>query len=1383
MRTRRSCRRLAVTGAVALLAVLGAGEAAAQEPSVGSCSNYVVNPTSQEFVAGGGENDFSVTWAWTAPPTNNCVYACTSQACGTTPVPPYSSATWITDVELDSGTVSYEVSKNRSENDRDGTITVGNATFTVNQNGLECPGSPIGASTRNVGNGGESFTVTGTADVDCGSYNVSDDQSWIRVNVSSIAGNGSVNITVDPNADARREGTVSIGNASITIRQAAGACPSSPTSVAPSSRRSPYGGETFGVRVNGRSDCSWSVSDDRSWLGASPSSVSGGGTVDVTVASTPDVERSGSVSIGGRSVSITQVHRPCGPSPDSLSPSPINTAHGGGSYSLSMTGRRDCRWNVSDDRSWISVNPSRVLGSESVTVTVSANAGPARSGTVTVGGRSVTVNQADGCMPSWSTGSLAFGKGGGSKSARAGGSSLCSFSVSDNRSWISVGSSVSGGGSVSVSVTANAGLAQSGTVTLSYGNKSASLSVTIADGCMPSGSTSSLSFGSSSGSKPARAGGSSACTFSVSDNRSWISVGSSSVSGGGSVSVSVTANDGPARSGTVTISHQNGSASVSVSQGDGCSASGSTSSLSFSSGSGSKSATAGGSSACTFSVSDNRSWISVGSSSVSGGGSVSVSVTANRGPARSGTVTIGNASVRISQANGCPSSPGGAPSSLDYGSGAASKSVQLTEDAGCPYSVSKDETWITVDPSSVAGNGTVTVSVTANSGGERTGTVTVGTASVSVTQSAASCPESPGLSQTSVTFGADGTGDGAVDVTGSGHCGYAVEVSSGAQSWLSADATQVDGGETVTLSAATNSGAERTGTVTVGTRMVSVTQSAAACPEAPGLSQTSVTFGADGTGDGAVDVTGSGHCGYAVEVSSGAQSWLGTDATQVDGGETVTLSAATNSGAERTGTVTVGTSTVSVTQSAAACPEAPGLSQTSVTFGADGTGDGAVDVTGSGHCGYDVAVSSGSSWLSADVARVSGGGTVTLSATVNSDASARMGTVTVGTATVSVTQSATACSAELAPTSVTFEADGTGSGAVTVSGSAQCGYDVAVSGAASSWLSADVTRVSGGGTVTLSAATNTGGERTGTVTVGTGVVSVTQWTATCPAAPVVTPGLVSHQGAGGSTPVAVRGSSSCQYAVSAVEAWVTVDPAEVSGGGTVTVTVAEDVDGAGARRGTVTVGDTGVRVAQGNTTPAAVADAVTAWRETETPVAVLDNDTDADGDPLSVASVAPAPANGTAAVSADGQSVTYTSAAGWSGVETFTYSVTDGFGGTAEATVTVTVRAATPFTDPVLTAEVTPIKAAHMTELRTRTNAVRVGCGLAEATWTDAVLTAGVTPVKAAHMTELRAAVTAAYAACVRTAPVWTDAVLTAGVTPIKAAHLLELREAVIALE
>ena len=56
------------------------------------------------------------------------------------------------------------------------------------------------------------------------------------------------------------------------------------------------------------------------------------------------------------------------------------------------------------------------------------------------------------------------------------------------------------------------------------------------------------------------------------------------------------------------------------------------------------------------------------------------------------------------------------------------------------------------------------------------------------------------------------------------------------------------------------------------------------------------------------------------------------------------------------------------------------------------------------------------------------------------------------------------------------------------------------------------------------------------------------------------------------------------------------------------------------------------------------------------------------------------------------------------------------------------------------------------------------------------------TPVKRAHVLEMREALAAAYSAVGETVPVWTDVTLT-GETPIRATHLMELRAAVIALE
>ena len=96
---------------------------------------------------------------------------------------------------------------------------------------------------------------------------------------------------------------------------------------------------------------------------------------------------------------------------------------------------------------------------------------------------------------------------------------------------------------------------------------------------------------------------------------------------------------------------------------------------------------------------------------------------------------------------------------------------------------------------------------------------------------------------------------------------------------------------------------------------------------------------------------------------------------------------------------------------------------------------------------------------------------------------------------------------------------------------------------------------------------------------------------------------------------------------------------------------------------------------------------------------------------------------------------------------------------------------------------VTPVKAIHFTELRTRIDVLRRAAGLALFLWTDAILTPGVTTVRPAHLLDLREALAAAYAAGGRSAPSWSDAAPTAGSTPIKAVHLMELRAVVVARE
>ncbi|HEY0156655.1 MAG TPA: VCBS repeat-containing protein [Thermoanaerobaculia bacterium] len=96
-------------------------------------------------------------------------------------------------------------------------------------------------------------------------------------------------------------------------------------------------------------------------------------------------------------------------------------------------------------------------------------------------------------------------------------------------------------------------------------------------------------------------------------------------------------------------------------------------------------------------------------------------------------------------------------------------------------------------------------------------------------------------------------------------------------------------------------------------------------------------------------------------------------------------------------------------------------------------------------------------------------------------------------------------------------------------------------------------------------------------------------------------------------------------------------------------------------------------------------------------------------------------------------------------------------------------------TDPALTLGVTPVKAAHVTELRAAVNSVRAAALLSPFSFTDASLAAGTT-VKAVHVTELRTALAQARTALgLFTAP-FTDSTLTAGTTKVKRLHVVELR-------
>jgi hypothetical protein len=110
-----------------------------------------------------------------------------------------------------------------------------------------------------------------------------------------------------------------------------------------------------------------------------------------------------------------------------------------------------------------------------------------------------------------------------------------------------------------------------------------------------------------------------------------------------------------------------------------------------------------------------------------------------------------------------------------------------------------------------------------------------------------------------------------------------------------------------------------------------------------------------------------------------------------------------------------------------------------------------------------------------------------------------------------------------------------------------------------------------------------------------------------------------------------------------------------------------------------------------------------------------------------------------------------------------------------------TARVAVSFTDNVLSARSTVIRAAHITELRARIDALRVRYGLSPYSYTDPAITVGITVVKAAHLTDMRRALQDVYSSAGLAQPTYTTNPTPSGTSVI--GDILDLRSAVLAIE
>ena len=228
-------------------------------------------------------------------------------------------------------------------------------------------------------------------------------------------------------------------------------------------------GGTGTMRVTTNRECTWSAQSEAPWLTLTPPmSGQGEGTVQFTV--TPNglpASRATAIKVEDQRLQISQEGRPC----EFRVSSTIETveAAGGDRTVQVTTTSAQCRWTASSDAPWITITSGRE-GDDTgaVTFRVDPLTGQARTGSLTIAGHVVQVQQGAGCSYTVGTDALNLGAAGGPGEVTVSAAPGCSWTARSGVPWITVtgGAAGNGPGIVALQVAATDGPARTGTVTV-----------------------------------------------------------------------------------------------------------------------------------------------------------------------------------------------------------------------------------------------------------------------------------------------------------------------------------------------------------------------------------------------------------------------------------------------------------------------------------------------------------------------------------------------------------------------------------------------------------------------------------------------------------------------------------------------------------------------------------------------------------------------------------------------------------------------------------------------------------------------------------------------------------------------------------------------------
>ncbi|HMZ22283.1 MAG TPA: BACON domain-containing carbohydrate-binding protein, partial [Blastocatellia bacterium] len=316
----------------------------------------------------------------------------------------------------------------------------------------------------------------------------------------------------------------------------------------------------------------------------------------------------------------------------------------------------------------------------------------------------------------------------------------------------------------------------------------------------------------------------SGCNWAAESSVSWLTiVGANTGSGNGVVNFTAATNNGPARTGTLLVAGQ----VFTVTQEGGCTftISPTSQNLSGDGGSGTVNVTAGA--GCTWTATSNAAWLMI-AAGTSGSGAASVAFVAAANPnttPRTGTLTVAGQTFTVTQA-ALQCSYAISPASQSFNATGGNGSVNVTAPNGCAWTAASNDSWITINSGATSsGNGAVSFTVAANTGGARNGSLLIVGQVFAVSQDSG-CTFT--ISPTSQTL-SGGSGSGTVNVTAATGCTWTA-VSNAAWLTITAGASG-SGAGAVTFTAASNpTTVSRTGTLTIAGQTFSAIQAAGSFP-------------------------------------------------------------------------------------------------------------------------------------------------------------------------------------------------------------------------------------------------------------------------------------------------------------------------------------------------------------------------------------------------------------------------------------------------------------------------------------------------------------------------------------------------------------------------